>query len=301
MSSASRTGAWRCLDARRASGRMALGAWFPPDHPLRRAALKVVAAIVAGAAIVDGATASGLHFAAARGDVGAIEVLLDAGMDPNDEGSYSEEPLHDAAEGGHVKAIKVLLAAGAEPNVRDHGLTTPLHFAAGCGRVEAVEVLLKAGADPNIMGSVFKPNNHGGEKTPLHVAVGEGYICLGLRDTSRRRLRVAKVLLAGGADPNAVTEYGSMPLHTAVRHGNLPAVEVLLENGADPNAKTGGGVTPLHVAVKTEVVKVLLAAGADPNAQDSDGDTPLRYAADRGTIEIIKLLLAAGAQRLSSR
>ena len=280
---------------------MALGAWRHPLHHLRHAALELATAVLAVSAIVDAATASGIHYAADRGDVAAIEVLLDAGVDPNKKGSYREQPLHDAAEGGHVDAIKVLLSAGAEPNVWDYGRKTPLHLAAGCGRVEAVEVLIEAGADPNTMGSVFRPNNNGGEKTPLHIAVGKGYICFGLRDASRRRLRVARALIAGGADPNAANEYGSTPLHTAVRHGNLPAVELLLEHGADPNAKNGGGVTPLHVAVETELVTVLLAAGADPNARDRDGDTPLRFAADRGTIGIVKLLLAAGAERLNSR
>lgn len=92
-----------------------------------------------------------------------------------------------------------------------------------------------------------------------------------------------------------------MPLHVAVRGGNLPGVKVLLESGADPNATTGSGVTPLHIAVETEIVRVLLAAGANPNARARNGDTPLRSAADRGMIEVVKILLSAGAERLKSK
>jgi len=40
----------------------------------------------------------------------------------------------------------------------------------------------------------------------------------------------------------------------------------------------------------------LLALGADPNVIDHDGNTPLYYAAGRGFVEAVKLLLEAGAK-----
>jgi len=47
----------------------------------------------------------------------------------------------------------------------------------------------------------------------------------------------------------------------------------------------------------TEVVKLLLAAGADVHAEK---EAALRYASSYGHIEVVKLLLAAGA-KLSSK
>ena len=44
-----------------------------------------------------------------------------------------------------------------------------------------------------------------------------------------------------------------------------------------------------------EIVKQLLAAGADVNAKDGDGTTPLHCAADAGRKEIVELLIANGA------
>lgn len=105
----------------------------------------------------------------------------------------------------------------------------------------------------------------------LVVAVGDGDV-----DAVRR-------LLADGADPN---EPGSpdpslegiselLPLAVAVGNGDAPMVEVLLEAGADPNAGvppggttaefTGSGMTPLDGAALSddvEIVRLLVAAGA---------------------------------------
>ncbi|KAF8462145.1 hypothetical protein BDZ91DRAFT_646409, partial [Kalaharituber pfeilii] len=44
-----------------------------------------------------------------------------------------------------------------------------------------------------------------------------------------------------------------------------------------------------------EIVKLLLAAGADVNAEGGLSNTALRGASSNGYIEIVKLLLAAGA------
>ena len=85
---------------------------------------------------------------------------------------------------------------------------------------------------------------------------------------------------------------------------------MLLSKGADPNkaAIDGEGyvITPLYMAFSSiELVKGLLASGADPNkgykSTDLDGDvsvnTPLSEAAEEGSIDIVKILLAMGARQ----
>jgi len=60
-------------------------------------------------------------------------------------------PLHWAADRGAVERIEILLNNGAHINARDDNGETPLHLAVIAGQFKAVEVLLKYGADPNIL------------------------------------------------------------------------------------------------------------------------------------------------------
>ena len=58
------------------------------------------------------------------------------------------------------------------------------------------------------------------------------------------------------------------------------------------------GRTPLSYAAqygKAEVVKLLLARGADTSLEDNNSRTPLSYAAENGKVEVVKLLLVHGA------
>jgi len=59
------------------------------------------------------------------------------------------------------------------------------------------------------------------------------------------------------------------------------------------------GLTPLHVAVKlnrVELVKILISAGANVNVADGkSGHTPLHLAAESGQLDVVELLLAKRA------
>jgi outer membrane protein assembly factor BamB/ankyrin repeat protein len=88
-------------------------------------------------------------------------------------------------------------------------------------------------------------------------------------------------------------------LWTASRTGDAKAVEALLAKGVDVNAKTHYGATALWFAAykgHLEVVKVLLKNKADLNASDTIwGSSPLSLALGEGRVEIVKVLLEAGA------
>jgi ankyrin repeat protein len=145
---------------------------------------------------------------------------------------------------GDVSAIKFLLANGETlPSLRDN---LGLDAAAFHGHWRLCQFLVENGADANL------PLPDTGE-TPLHAA---------LSSSRPAQLLVAKVLLAGGAEPNRSTK---------------PSVET----GAFMRDCRTRGETALHRAAafcSEETIQLLLHAGARVDAKDMNGDTPLSWA-----------------------
>jgi uncharacterized protein len=92
----------------------------------------------------------------------------------------------------------------------------------------------------------------------------------------------------------------------AVVNGDVAAAERSLALGLPVKKYVYGSkcYTPLHYAVdgraKPAIVALLLEAGADVNAQTPSksplpGETPLMLAARHGRLDLVKQLLAAGA------
>jgi ankyrin repeat protein len=107
-----------------------------------------------------------------------------------------------------------------------------------------------------------------------------------------------------GDDRNLVNAFaadGFYPLGLAAFFGHRAIVEFLLQNGADVSlsARNAQKVTALHGAVArrdVEIVKMLLEAGADADARQERGFVPLHDAAANGSAPLVKLLLKHGAQ-----
>ena len=72
--------------------------------------------------------------------------------------------------------------------------------------------------------------------TPLHILAW------------RRDAEGARVILAAGADPNAVGDMGQTPLHVAIRQGDAEFVRLLLDARASVSAVSEFGRTPLEEA-----------------------------------------------------
>ncbi len=86
-----------------------------------------------------------------------------------------------------------------------------------------------------------------------------------------------KKLIASGADLNVKGPVGT-PLAVTAIYGYTASAMLLINGGADINAPGNDGSTALHAAAffcRPEIVKSLLAKGANVNAQNLKGETPL--------------------------
>jgi ankyrin repeat protein len=100
---------------------------------------------------------------------------------------------------------------------------------------------------------------------------------------------------------NAFAADGFYPLGLAAFFGHRAIVAFLLKNGADVKmaARNTQKVTALHGAVArrdVEIVKMLLEAGADPNAKQERGFVALHDAAANGNSALVELLLKYGGR-----
>jgi ankyrin repeat protein len=112
--------------------------------------------------------------------------------------------------------------------------------------------------------------------------------------------RIAELAAKNRAAINSFAADGFAPLALAAFFGHRESVEWLLDHGADVNAisKNATGYTALSGAVArgdAEIVRLLLAHGANARHRYGPGYSPLHEAAAGGKIEILRLLLEHGA------
>jgi hypothetical protein len=84
-----------------------------------------------------------------KGDVVAVQELIEKGVDPNAQTKLGISPLRMAAKKQETEITHLLIAKGADVNAGDQNGKTPLMEAASAGRPANAKVLLSAGAKVN--------------------------------------------------------------------------------------------------------------------------------------------------------
>jgi ankyrin repeat protein len=284
-------------------------------------------ALLAAGATVDAANHYGvtpLLQASRNGNIEVMRALLDAGAQPTRWHPEGETPLMAASRTGRVDAVRLLLSGGSFVNAADpFQEETALMWASAEGHLEVVKALLAAGADPNLKAHVStlterKNADHpSGGFTALMFAVRNGHT------------DVAKALVQGGADLKLTNADGATATIIAIVNDRFDLAKELLDLGADPNdgalffavdmhdattdmrAHDGSRLQPNHPNKLTalNLVKSLLDLGADVNKPfvgalhsttlccgASINSTPFYRAATAADVEVLKLMLAHGAQ-----
>uniref|UniRef100_A0A8D2G7E2 Ankyrin repeat and KH domain-containing protein 1 n=1 Tax=Theropithecus gelada TaxID=9565 RepID=A0A8D2G7E2_THEGE len=248
--------------------------------------------------------------AASAGHVEVARVLLDHGAGINTHSNeFKESALTLACYKGHLDMVRFLLEAGADQEHKTDEMHTALMEACMDGHVEVARLLLDSGAQVNMPADSFE--------SPLTLAACGGHV------------ELAALLIERGANLEEVNDEGYTPLMEAAREGHEEMVALLLAQGANINAQTEetqetaltlaccggfsevadflikagadielGCSTPLMEASQEghlELVKYLLASGANVHATTATGDTALTYACENGHTDVADVLLQAGA------
>ncbi|MFM2125304.1 MAG: hypothetical protein RL328_1755, partial [Acidobacteriota bacterium] len=154
-----------------------------------------------------------------------------------------------------------------------------LPTAVQAGATKQALEMIQSGADVN--------QAQGDGSTPLLWAI------------NRQDYAVAEALLAKKANPNAANEFGALPLTEAARLNDPRLVKMLLDAGAKVDSANPDDETALMLAIKNgnlQMTEMLVNAGAKVNnVEKFHNQTPLIYAAAGGFSDIVKLLLAKGA------
>jgi uncharacterized protein len=295
--------------------------------------LEMVRLLLSAGADVAAATREGitpLALAATNGSPRMTGILLEAGGNASAVLPEGETILMTAARTGRPEVLELLLKHGADINARERWFgETALMWAAAENHGDAVRTLIRHGADVNARSNALEvPRRRNGQSilplgswTPLMYAARQN------------ALEGTAALIDAGADMNQVDPDGATALVLAIINANYDVAALLIERGADPNiGDKEARMAALYAAVDMrrlavghgrpnpkpsgeldaiDVIKRLLAHKANPNAtlaapvfqrQHTGGDralgegsTPFMRAAKSGDVEVMRMLLAAGA------
>lgn len=223
-----------------------------------------------------------LFYAVFEGSAEEVATRLQLGDDPNARGLDGRTPLYYAIRSRWgIEKANVLFTAGARIDTFDLWGKHVLHALADTQQEsrswnEKLVWLLDRGVDPNVelrlsSYSFEKYSRHPVGSTPLHMA------------SYNNNLKVVKLLLARGANPNSRDVYASTPLHTATKRRVLykRLIRTLIDAGADVNAVDIAGNTPLHEVAShlgryaLTVARLLVSRGAWLDMRNIEGKLPV--------------------------
>jgi uncharacterized protein len=177
---------------------------------------------------------TGLHAAAARGNVAEIRTLLAQRANPNQRDATGRTPLHVAAFRSQYEALRTLVGGGGDIDAQENDRYDVITIAAVKDDVRMVKLAIELGGNAKAITSRY-------DGTALIAAAHLGHD------------GVVDALIAAGAPLDHVNNLGWTALIEAVILGDggprhTACVKVLLAAGASKSIGDRDGVTPLQHA-----------------------------------------------------
>ena len=177
---------------------------------------------------------TGVHAAAAKGDVSALSALIAAKADLAARDSHGRTVVHIAGHAGHSEIVRALAAAGADLNALDSRRYDLITIAAVRDDPGMVRLAVSLGASARNITSPY-------DGTALIAAAHLGHD------------DVVKALIAGGAPLDQVNNLGWTAVTEAVVLGDggkrhQETLRALISSGANVRLADRDGVTPLEHA-----------------------------------------------------
>ncbi|XP_055964132.1 2-5A-dependent ribonuclease [Sorex fumeus] len=235
-----------------------------------------------------------LHAAVQNCHEELVHLLLAHGADPLQCKRNGATPFILAGIMGHVGLLDLFLSRGAQVDECDHNGFTALAEAATYGHVDAVRFLHARGADVNLRqrSREEQARMRKGGSTALMRAAERGH-----------EATVRALLLELHADASARDNCGRNALVYALRHRDearvLRIARLLLAQGADVRVRCERGKTPLLLALEQRHERVAQMLLAQPDieldATDRELNTALLVAVRLELNDVVDQLCARGA------
>lgn len=233
--------------------------------------------------------------------------LIQAGADIESRDRLNRTPLHLVIYWRkELAVVKAVLSAGADPNAIDHHGLSPLHAAIHSNSNPAIiKALICAGADIEMIDLQGRTPLISALQKRDNVAVIRTLLSAGANVKTTNIMvealkakvdqEVLRLFLMAGAPVN-VTCCGFPPMLYAVLNGDPTIVKMLLVAGAKtdylhPESRS----TLLHNVTVAEIARDLIKHGVSVNAVNFHGETPLHRAVMGDHLDVVMVLLQAGA------
>ncbi len=268
-------------------------------------------------AAADGGETS-LHFVAAAGNVGLLQVLLERGAPIDAANLDGVTPLYAATRYHHLAAVRLLLDKGADVDRETATGLTPLMWAAYTGNFSVSDLLVAHGASTKAtdqtgesalywaLASASRFESAGGRQAHAEwlaqLNEEDQAVARYEQSTMKKQWRdVALMLIEHGADVNASRSMDPTTLlNLAANIGDARIVRALVNKGAALNPSVLVVYeSPLHAAIAErhkDVAEILVLRGADVNSRNRSDRTPLHVLArDFDDSELAELMIQHGA------